>query len=92
MLSVVQLMNNNSVNLLMEHLLFDCRNLLKAISNKRIEHIYREANQYFDVLAKMGLGANIHFVVFMEPPPVVKSLLGYWPLIRLICLFPILTK
>ena len=43
----------------MEHLLFDCRNLLKAISNKRIEHIYREANQCFDVLAKMELGANI---------------------------------
>ena len=85
-------MNNNSVNLLIEPLLFDCKNILKAISNKQIKYIYREVNQCFDVLAKMGLGANIHFVVFMEPPPVVKSLLGYWPLIRLICLFPILTK
>ena len=76
----------------MEPLLFDCKNILKVISNKRIKYIYCEVNQCFNVLAKMGLGANTHFVVFMEPPPVMESLLGHWPLIRLICLFPVLTK
>ncbi|KAK9984516.1 hypothetical protein SO802_034041 [Lithocarpus litseifolius] len=34
-LSAVTLMNNDSENLLMEPLLTDCRNLLKAIPNKR---------------------------------------------------------
>ena len=43
-LSVVLLMNNNIVNLLMEPLLTDCRNLLSEIPNKQIVHIYREAN------------------------------------------------
>ena len=33
-LSVVILMTNNSANLLMEHLLTDCRNLLREIPNK----------------------------------------------------------
>ena len=43
-LSVVMLMNNSSINLLMEPLLSDCRNLLKDIPNKRIVHTFREAN------------------------------------------------
>ena len=33
-LSVVLLMNNNTVNLLMESLLIDCRNLVSKIPNK----------------------------------------------------------
>ena len=76
-LRVVQLMNNNSVNLLMEPLLSDCKNLLKAIPNKWIEHIYREANQCADALARMGLGASTPFVGFMELPPMVESLLAF---------------
>ena len=43
-LSVVMLMNNNTANLLMEHLLTDCRNLLRAFSNKQIVCTFREAN------------------------------------------------
>ena len=42
--TVVQLMNSDSSNMLMESLLTDCRTLLKAIPNKQVEHIYREAN------------------------------------------------
>ena len=38
-LSVVLLMNNNTVNLLMESLLTDCRNLVREIPNKQIVHI-----------------------------------------------------
>lgn len=34
-LSIVMLMKNNSINLLVEHLLFDCKNLLKTIPNKQ---------------------------------------------------------
>ena len=76
-LSVVQLMSNNTINMLMEPLLSNCRNLLQAISNKRIEHVYREANQCADALAKMGTNRNFTFVVFVEPPPMVGTLLAF---------------
>ena len=35
-MSVVQLINNDSVNMLMEPLFIDCRTLLRAIPNKRL--------------------------------------------------------
>ena len=52
-LSIVILMNNESKNCMMETLLFDCRRILKEISNKRVIHSYREANQCADALAKL---------------------------------------
>ena len=61
----------------MEPLSSDCKNLLKAIPNKWIEHIYCEANQCADALARMGLGASTPFVGFMELPPMVESLLAF---------------
>ena len=75
-LSVVLLMNNNTVNLLMEPLLTDCRNLLSEIPNKQIVHIYREANQCADALAKLGASSVDSFVIFLYPPPVVESILA----------------
>ena len=60
----------------MESLLTDCKTLLRAIPNKRIEHIYREANQCVDALARIGARRNFTFVVFVEPPLVVESLLA----------------
>ena len=76
-LSVVQLMSNNIVNMLIEPLLFDCRNMFKVIPNKWIEHIYYEANQCADVLAKMGTSNNFSFVVFTDPPLLVDTLLAF---------------
>ena len=61
--------------MLMESLLTDCKTLLRAIPNKRIEHTYREANQCADALARIGARRNFTFVAFVEPPPVVESLL-----------------
>ena len=52
-LSVVQLMNNNSINLLMEPLLSDHKNIWRVIPNKWIEYTYREANQCAAVLARI---------------------------------------
>ena len=74
-LSVVQLMKNSICNLLMEPLLTDCRNLLKAFPNKQVIHAYREANQCADALAKLGAVSLTSFVVFWTPPPVVESIL-----------------
>ena len=76
-LSVVLLMKNNTCNLLMEHLLTDCRNLLKEFPNTQVVHAYREANQCVDSLAKMGVGSLTSFVDFWTPPPVVDSILAH---------------
>ena len=76
-LSIVQLRGNNTVNMLMEPLLFDCKNLLKAIPNKWIENGYLKANQCANVLAKMGTSSNFIFVVFVEPLLVVGTLLAF---------------
>ena len=76
-LSVVTLLNNDSENLLMEPSLTDCRNLLKAIPNKRITHTYREANQCANALAKLEANSLLSFVVFCNPLSVVESILDF---------------
>ena len=75
-LSVVLLMKNNTANLLMEQLLTDCKNLLSEIPNKQIVHIYREANQCADALAKLGASSVDSFVIFLYPLPVVESIIA----------------
>ena len=70
------LMKNNTENLLMEPLLTDCRNLLSKIPNKQIAHIYREANQCADALAKIGACSVGSFVDFLYPPAVVESIIA----------------
>ena len=76
-LNVVQLMNNVTVNMLMKPLLSDCRNLLKVIPNKRIEHTYCEANQCTDALVRIGPSRSFPFAVFVEALPVVGALLAF---------------
>ena len=76
-LSVVLLMNNNTANMLMESLLTNCKNLVRAIPNKQIIHVYREANQCADVLAKLGASSLSSFVVFLNPPSVVERIIAY---------------
>ena len=76
-LSIVLLMNNEAENIMMEPLLSDCRSLLKQIPNKRVLHIFREANQCVDALAKLRAQTGSHFVVFCNPPPVVENLLAF---------------
>ena len=72
-LSVVLLMNNNSTNLLMESLSIDCRNLVREILNKQIIHLFREANQCTNAMAKLSASNLASFVVFLYPPPMVES-------------------
>ena len=76
-LSVVLLRNNDTVNLLMEPLLTEYRNLLQSFPNKRVTHAFREANQCADALARLGASFDPSFVVFENPPPVVASLLAF---------------
>ena len=75
-LSVILLMKNNTVNLLMKPLLTDCKNLLSEIPNKQIVHIYKEANQCADALAKLGASSVDSFVIFLYSSPVVESIIA----------------
>ena len=75
-LSVIHMLSSDKPSPIMEPLLSDCRSLYKAIPNKRIQHVYREANQCADALARLGSSVVSSFVVFVEPPPVVANLLA----------------
>ena len=75
-LSIVILLNNCIENLLMEPLLTDCRNLLQEFPGKRVTHVFREANQCADALAKMGAQSLYSFHVFCNPLLVVEGLLA----------------
>ena len=75
-LSVINILSSDKPCSIMEPLLSDCRNLFKAIPNKRIQHVYREANQCADALAKLGSSVVPPFFVFVEPPPVVAKVLA----------------
>ena len=75
-LSVVMLMGNNTPNPTLEPLLNDCRKLVREIPNKQITHVFREANQCVDAMAKLGASGTTSFVVFLYPPSVVKRILA----------------
>jgi hypothetical protein len=71
------LFNPTCVNLVMEPLLFDCRNLLQDFTNSVVRHVFREANQCADALAKIGLHVSQSFVTFTDPPLVMEDLLAF---------------
>ena len=76
-LSVVHMINNDTSNLLIEPLLFDCKSLYREIPNKQIQHVYREANQCVDALARLGSSVISSFAIFVVPLPMVVSLLAF---------------
>ena len=69
-------MKSSTTNQFLEPLLNDCRNLLRAILKTHIKHVYKEANQYVDALAKLGYNLDSTFVLFDYPLFVVKKLLA----------------
>ena len=76
-LSVVHMINSDTSNMLMEPLLSDRRSLYREIPNKRIQHVYREANQCADALARLRSTVVFSLVVFVEPSSVGVSLLAF---------------
>ena len=76
-LSVVHMINNDTSNLLIEPLLSDCKSLYREIPNKQIQHVYREANQCADALARLGSSVISSFAIFVVPLPMVVSLLAF---------------
>ena len=62
---------------MLEPLLGDCRTLLKKFHSTIVQHIFREANQCADALAKFRATLSSDFVNFVNPPPVVEDLLAF---------------
>ena len=74
---IVLLLNNYSINnLMLEPLLGDFRTLLKKFYSTIVQHIFKEANQCADALAKFGATLSSGFFNFVNPPPVVEDLLA----------------
>ena len=74
---LVHLITNPSVvNLNLEPLLSDCRNLTKTFLNCLVTHVYRESNYCADRLAKMGADLHTDYLFLYNPPPVVADLLA----------------
>ena len=73
-LAIVQLMKNSIANLSLEPLLTDFRLLLRKFPNLRVDHVYKEANQCVDALARIGSNSDIPFILFAHPQPVVDQL------------------
>ena len=57
----------------MEPLLFDFRNFLQDFTNPVVRHVFREANQCTDTLAKIGFHLSSSFVTFVDLPLVVEE-------------------
>ena len=45
--------------------------------NKQITHIFREANQCVDTMAKLGASCTTSFIIFLHPLLVVERTLTY---------------
>lgn len=76
---IVQLVSNSSVvNLILEPLLTDCRNLIMTFPNHIMTHVFREANGCADCLARMGTTLNHDFDVHLlyNPLDVVVDFLA----------------
>ena len=62
------IIRNSPKNALLNPLLYECKNLLARIPYKSINHIFREANQCIDVLAKKGLKDQTLLLVYCILP------------------------
>ena len=65
---IVHLVSSPSmVNLMLEPLLSDCRNLIKTFPNHSVAHVFREANFCAGRLAHMGVELNSDFQFLYNP-------------------------
>ena len=48
-----------------------------VLPQQKVVHTFREANQCTDVLARLGARSDPSFVVFLNPLPVVASMLAF---------------
>lgn len=67
--------NPTVVNLNLEPLLFDCRNMTKSFLNCLVKFVYREANSCADRLANMGVDLYTDYLFLYNLLSVVVDLL-----------------
>ena len=75
---IVQLVSRPSmVNLMLEPILSECRNLIQTFPNSSVAHVFMEANGCADRLARMGAELVVtDFLFLFEPPDVVGEMLA----------------
>ena len=75
---IVQLVSRPAmVNLMLEPLLSNCRNLIQTFPSSSVTHVFREANGCADRLARMGADLVVtDFLFLFEPPDVVGEMLA----------------
>ena len=62
---------------MLELVLDDCRTLLKKFHRLTIQHIFREANQCVNALAKLEATISSDYINFVNPLPVVEDMLVF---------------
>ena len=72
---VYLLSNTTVINLSLEHLLSDCRNLMKMFLNCTVAHVFREVNRCADKLARLGTNLHSDHLILYNSLPVVEDLL-----------------
>ena len=72
---VYLLSNTTVVNLSLEPLLSDCRNLMKTFLNCTVAHVLREMNRCADRLIRLEVDLCSDHLILYNPPPVVEVLL-----------------
>ena len=74
---IVQLVSRPSmVNLMLEPILSECRNLIQTFPNSSVAHVFMEANGCADRLARMGAELVTDFLFLFESPDVVGEMLA----------------
>ena len=64
-------------NRLTQPIVDNCRNMLQAIQEFRMQHCFRKTNKTADLLAKLGYCQIESFVSYVTPPLVVLEALAY---------------
>ena len=62
---------------MLEHLLDDWRTLLKKFHKSIVQHIFKEANQCADALAKFGVTLSFDYINFVNSLTMVEDLLTF---------------
>ena len=66
-----------NTNRLTQPIVTDCRSMLQAFQEYRMQHCYRETNRVADLLANMGRCQDVQFISFVNPPFAVLEALEY---------------
>ena len=67
--------NTTVVNLSLEPLLSDCKNLMKMFLNCIMAHVFREVDRCADRLARLRADLHSNRLILYNPPPMVEDLL-----------------